>query len=196
MSDVVNDKDLENLEAFLDGALELDASDQVQARLEYEPKLADALEMLRAQRAMRRAMWDANEPAPIAVMRLNASLDKAISHADRSVFWRTASRWGTAAAACVLMGIWIGNSTLPGSAPRSGESVAASAGAVPVAVTPAAEWNDGYHVSILDNAGHVQAVQRFSTLEQAREFANDLGRWQTRQQQVRQGKIQLVADQF
>ena len=45
--------------------------------------------------------------------------------------------------------------------------------------------------------GAVQtAVQNFDSLEKAREFAQDLGCWQQRQHQMRDGAAVVVADQF
>lgn len=203
----VTEKDLEDLEAFLDGALDLEEARALQARLANDEPLHAALDDLRAQRAIRRSVWIGNEPDSAAIMRLNVRLEESMRHAERHALWRNLSRWGTAIAACVLMGIWIGNSVLPAGSGASapGPVVASSGGGAhgvkqpdpvgSVAGVPA-EWTGGYHVSLLDETGRVQAVQQFRTLEEAREFAHDLGRWQTRRQQIRQGKIQLVADQF
>ena len=53
-----------------------------------------------------------------------------------------------------------------------------------------------YQVQITDDTGRVVAVQKFDSLEQAREFTDDLTKWQLRQQQLQQGQVVLVGDTF
>jgi hypothetical protein len=54
----------------------------------------------------------------------------------------------------------------------------------------------GFNVQITDDAGRVLAVQHFDTLNEAREFSNDLSRWQARQRRMRNGDIRLIGDDF
>ncbi len=194
----MDDLTLRTLEAHLDGALDGADDAALLDRLRIEPELADAVGRLRAERALRGALWAANEPTPVAVMRLTSHLDEAIHHARRGAFWGAVSRWGTTVAACILMGIWIGNSVMRDGTPIAGPSVAgiAGAGGSVVAGGGGDGVPSGYHVTLVDDRGQVEAVQRFPTLEQAREFANDFGQWQDRRQQVRQGRIQRVGDPY
>jgi hypothetical protein len=43
-------------------------------------------------------------------------------------------------------------------------------------------------VALTDEAGNITAVQKFDNMEDARNFAADVGRWQARQQQIQQGQ--------
>ncbi|HWB54255.1 MAG TPA: hypothetical protein VG722_08680, partial [Tepidisphaeraceae bacterium] len=54
----------------------------------------------------------------------------------------------------------------------------------------------GYDVQLKDEGGHVVAVQHFQTLEQARQFVQDVGQWQQRQEQMHNGNVTFVSDQF
>ena len=47
-----------------------------------------------------------------------------------------------------------------------------------------------------EDAGRVLAVQKFDSLEQAREFTDDLTKWQLRQQQLQAGQVVLVTETF
>jgi hypothetical protein len=54
----------------------------------------------------------------------------------------------------------------------------------------------GYDVAIIDETGRVLGVQQFSTLEQAREFSEDLKRWHERQEQLRSGQVTVRSAKF
>ena len=54
----------------------------------------------------------------------------------------------------------------------------------------------GYVVSLTDESGNVIGVQRFSTLQEANDFANDVARWRAQHNQLRNGGARLVGDQF
>jgi hypothetical protein len=54
----------------------------------------------------------------------------------------------------------------------------------------------GYQVALTDALGHVVAVQHFDTLEEAREFTEDVSRWQRQQQQIRGAEPVVYKDQF
>jgi hypothetical protein len=54
----------------------------------------------------------------------------------------------------------------------------------------------GYQVALTDALGHVVAVQHFDTLEEAREFTEDVSRWQHQQQQIRGAEPVDYKDQF
>jgi hypothetical protein len=54
----------------------------------------------------------------------------------------------------------------------------------------------GYEVSLTDDAGNVIGVQRFPTLEQARDFANSVTRWGRQHNQLQNGGVRVIGDQF
>jgi hypothetical protein len=54
----------------------------------------------------------------------------------------------------------------------------------------------GYQVALTDALGHVVAIQHFDTLEEAREFTEDVSRWQHQQQQIRGAEPVDYKDQF
>ncbi len=51
----------------------------------------------------------------------------------------------------------------------------------------------GYQVALTDNAGHIVAVQHFETLEEARDFQQDVSRWQ---QHIQNVDAVIVKDRF
>ncbi|MBV8781013.1 MAG: hypothetical protein JO353_06415 [Phycisphaerae bacterium] len=54
----------------------------------------------------------------------------------------------------------------------------------------------GVNVALTDNLGRIIAVQHFDTLNEAREFTQDVTHLRQQQQQMRQGDTVLVKDQF
>jgi hypothetical protein len=58
------------------------------------------------------------------------------------------------------------------------------------------EGAKGYQVALVDQNDQVKAIQTFDSLEKADEFTRDMKQWQERQQQLRQGAVVIVADQF
>ena len=45
-----------------------------------------------------------------------------------------------------------------------------------------------YQVALTDEAGNITAVQKFDSLDEARNFAADVGRWQAHQQELQQNR--------
>lgn len=125
------------------------------------------------------------------VLRLNAAVVP-----DRGRLWRPI-RLATAAAACIALGV------IGGWALRS-RSSAVNVASNPAPTTPAIIGPNSakvaevvaYEVKLTDETGRVTAVQRFDSLKQAREFADDLSSWQQRQKKVREGAAVVVADKF
>ncbi len=70
---------------------------------------------------------------------------------------------------------------------------AGMAGVMPVGgqVVPA-----GYDVALSDQFGNVVTTRRFSTLQEAREFTNDVAKWQQRHRQVQTNGVRLIGDDF
>lgn len=105
---VVSDQDLELLEQYLDGALSPEETLRVEARLSDESELADALNELDDERTARAKVWSSLEPTQAQADKFAAKVRTA---ARRENLWGRvghAARFGTAAAACLLLGVFIG----------------------------------------------------------------------------------------
>jgi anti-sigma factor RsiW len=177
----VSDEDLELLENYLDGALPPGEAERVSRRLALDPVWARALEQLRAERAVRHEAWRSMEPdAETADAAGRAAVDNAL-HADR---WARASRLARRASA-VAAGLLIA---------FAGGWVARGRAPAPAAPTsPPVE----IQVALTDEGGRIIAVQHFSDPRRAREFAEDVGRWQSgRRQQEQPGDFSQVSDEF
>jgi hypothetical protein len=103
---------LEQLEAYLDGALAPDEVERLNVRLATDPELAEVLDELRGERETRALVWRANEPSPAQA---NAFADRVITTARRNsrreFNWGRLGRFaqfGSAAAACLLLGFFCG----------------------------------------------------------------------------------------
>jgi len=175
----ISDTELDLLETYLDGALGSDAIGALRARLVVEPELAMALDELRAERSMREAVWRAMEPDQISADRLTWRVRGAMAAQVRQPR-RGWSQWqlgriGSAAAACLVIGFFIG------SAGRHGQTIAPTpdVNLSPVAVnssnTPASNAG-GLLVPVTDESGQVVAWQPFDSTSQAKAFTEDLGR--------------------
>lgn len=104
----VSEQDLELLEEYLDGALAPEDAARVEARLSDESEFADVLEGLRAERAIRSAAWTSLEPTPVQAKAFAAKVRTAARRQDLWSRVGHVARFGTAAAACLLVGIFIG----------------------------------------------------------------------------------------
>jgi len=180
------------LDGYLDQALTQDESAELEARLQVEPELAEQLDELRRQRDLRQLVWRQMEPTLLQSERFNQRLKEKIQSRDP---WRRrvrGLRWAGAVAACLLIGFmsgYVNRGTLFGpDEPNHSSQVQM--------VSDAPAGHRGYHVSLVDETGQVVATQSFDSLEQAREFADDVGRWQATRRQVQDGHMQLVADEF
>lgn len=179
----LNDIDLELLEAYLDGEVPQGPTrDALVKRLETERELAEALEALRAERFVRAQAFQSMEPDARSAEQFAWATTQSLRHASHAgnplhrSFWtwsNSALRTISAAAACVVLGFLIGFMTrgTPSSPLPEGS------GAAPTEVQ-----NAGYNVALTNERGEVVAVQRFDSPDKAREFANDVDRWQRQQQ--------------
>src|SRR2546421_1440258 len=162
---MIDDGDLELLEALLDNELTAQQSEQLRTRLASEPALAAELEHLRAERKLRAEMFSSLEGGEEAVVeKILAQVGPAVPDASgRAGHTRFRLRYAMAAAALIAIGFlvgWMG---------ATGGKSNLSASEAP------------YRVEILDESGQVMAVPTFQTLEKAREFSGDLQQWQIRQ---------------
>jgi hypothetical protein len=189
--------DLELLEAYLDDALSPGQVQHVAQRLLAEPELAAAMHDLRAERALRTAVWRTMEPSEAQAASV---ADRVAGEVHRRERWRRIfriARTGSAVAAAVLVfcgGWFLGHS---GSDPAAGEvhAVAPTALGVPPVVR-AVQLPRHFEVPLKDRAGRVIAVQKFAREEEARQFNDDLMKYETRWRDVQQGGPVLVSDHF
>lgn len=184
------------LESHLDQALTADEEAVVEARLQVEPELAEELAELRQERNVRQLVWRQMEPTALQGERFNQNLQERIAARDPWMRRVRGLRWAGAVAACLLIGFmsgYVNRGTLFG--PE--EAVNSSGNSSPVQmVSDTPTGHKGYRVSLVDESGQVVATQVFDTLEQAQEFANDVGRWQATRRQAQDGHVQMVADEF
>lgn len=189
--------DSELLEAYLDDALSPAQVEHVAQRLLAEPELAQAMHEVRALRALRNAAWREHEPTD-AEAAMSADRVAAYVRRDRRrhVAWR-AVRVGAAVAAAlaVFLAGWLIRG--PGSSGvLAGPTLAASDAAHDPSSSGSAPLGARFQVAIIDNDGRVVAVQKFSRIEEARQFADDVMRMEARRRQLREGGPMLVSDRF
>jgi len=180
------------LDSYLDSALTAQESAGVEARLQVEPELAEQLAELRRQRDLRQMVWRTMEPAPLQGERFNQRLKERIQAREPWLRRIRGLRWAGAVAACLLVGFmsgYVNRGALFGPDEPDHSSHVQM-------VSDNSAGRNGYHVSLVDESGQVVATQTFDTLEQAQEFAEDVGRWQATRRQVQDGHVQLVADEF
>jgi hypothetical protein len=216
----VSDADVELLEGHLDGELSIAQEAALRHRLLSDDELATELSAIRTDRSVRRQVFEGFEPGDLAVKTLLSGVRKQISReAVRGDRWRIL-RYVGSAAACVLFSFsagWLGK----GSISTQNAVVSPSASLVQADNNDAIQFPDnagsagvgtlvsntrppegftrqpgGYQVNLTDAFGRVVAVQHFDTLEQAREFSQDVSRWQRRQQQLRGAEPVDYKDQF
>src|SRR5688500_7709374 len=88
----LSDSDLELLENHLDGELSTAEDEALRDRMNIEPELASALEMLRAEREARGNALRSMEPDDAAVERFNRHASREIQRLDRESYWRRAGQ--------------------------------------------------------------------------------------------------------
>lgn len=189
--------DLELLEAYLDDALSPGQVQHVAQRLLAEPELAAAMHDLRAERALRTAVWRMMEPSET---RVSSVADRVAREVRRRERWRRlfrAARTASAVAAAVAVfcgGWFLGHS---GSDPVAGEVPLGRLPSSGVSTIHSAAHLPGlFEVPLKDPSGHVIAVQKFAREEEARQFNDDLMKYETRRRDVQRGGPVLVSDRF
>jgi anti-sigma factor RsiW len=201
------DPDFELLMGYIDEELTAAEVARLEERLQAEPELAGALGRMSAEHAVRQAVWRSLEPAQPEALSLAAGVSRSARRADWHRRLSRLSRVAVAAAACVALGFlagWVGRGSAVARAvtdvnetpaPRTvvasrtdrAEPRYAAKDAGNVAAKTAAAEPFVYQVALTDDDGNITAVQKFNNLEEARNFAADVGRWQARQQQIQEG---------
>lgn len=209
----------ELLENFLDGELDAAQSAALATRLASDPALANALQAVSVERAARQKIYESFE-ADTSSEAMQASIARSLKQAATretlTTNLRRGLRFGTGAAACLVIGLGVGwVARGPGSThsahsanssqieDRVAENMSPDDGLpnkpdlrLTAADLAQSRGTDGFNVAISDDMGRVVAEQHFKTLNEARDFSSDLSRWQTRQRQVRTGDVKLVGDDF
>ncbi len=194
----VSEIDLELLEQSLDGALDTQSEAALTARLKTDAHLSAALSELKSQRIVRDAVWQSIEPEQRSVDALvwrvrGAVLDQkriatavvaSQSHRNPWSSWRIAS-FGSAAAACLVVGFFAGRAGQVGSIPSQSGPIVSSvnsgtSGTVAVNQTPSpvgqftrAGSTPQVLVPVSNEYGFV-SWQPFDSAEQAKSFEEDL----------------------
>jgi anti-sigma factor RsiW len=174
------ERDIELLESYLDEQVAADDLAVLRRRLETEPELTGLLEQLREQRSLRRTTFASYEPDDAEATRLTASIQRALR--QRAYRWANLRRfgYGAAAAAAIVLAFLAGAGWM-GSTHNGGQ----------VSAEPPV-----YKVELRDEAGRVLAEQEFQSLDQAREFSDDLRQWRYRQERLLNGDVTRRSDQF
>jgi hypothetical protein len=198
----VSENDLELLETYLDDELTAEEGDALRQRFASEPALAAAMDELRHDREIRQMAFGTMEPSErqalaatnTIVRSLRQEATREVARAGRMRVLRQV----TAAAACIAIGVLVGWFSHSGAEIPSNVAPGESASLVSNNSLRGSSAGDGggFNVQITDDAGRVLAVQHFDTLNEAREFSNDLSRWQARQRRMRNGDIRLIGDDF
>jgi hypothetical protein len=191
------DSDYDILEGYLDNSLSPDEMQAVAARLAADPDLAAAIDALREERRLRQSAWQSYEPDEASAQRFAVATVRALRRQRILSMMRHFTRLAVSAAACLALGISAGwfiwgrpigsvpvtaTITGPTSSLASNSSQSSGAGT--------------YQVAITDQNGKVVAVQKFNGLDEAKAFADDLGRYEQRKLDVQDGKATLVSDKF
>jgi anti-sigma factor RsiW len=173
---MIAESDVELLEASLDGELTAGESEALRTRLANEPALAVELEHLRAERKVRAEMFASLEGGEEAVVK------RALSQMDVRQERRSQQvrrlRYAMAAAALIAIGFLVGWMGATGGKSNANAS------------------EPPYRVEILDDSGQVMAVQKFQSLEKAREFSDDLQQWQIRQERLLNGQVTVRSAKY
>ncbi len=174
----VDEREIDLLEMYLDHELSVQQSAAMEERLGSDTALRQELSQLENERQLRQTVFASLEPTEAEVANMLTLTRARMSEGE---IWRRylhRAGFATAAAAVVaiaFVGGWIGGT-------QRGSSVRAQ--------SPA------YHVQIMDDAGRIMAVQKFQSLEQAKEFSEDLQQWQLRQERLLSGQVTVKSADF
>lgn len=188
----LSDRDLELLERYLDGDLAGSEAEDVRRRVAGDPMWGGALEGLREERSARMLVWRAMEGTRADGQRV---AEHVIVQARRQELRRRvfrAARGPAVAAACIaffVAGWFVRGQAVAGSPDKGGS-------AINLPGAREASGADGAQVALTDENGNIVAAQRFNSIDQARDFADDLIRWRAKHQQIKKGQIIRVADEF
>lgn len=222
----LSDQELELLDRYLDDDLTDAEAIGLEARLKGDGEVSAELAKMREFRSLRAQAFASLEPSDVESQQLQWYVRGALHQQQTaSIPIRAADRVGRWAgglsrvAAVLAVGFVVGYG-IRGNPASTGPALVTSSKPQPGAIdltqpgpplvfgTNGAGAGTGvvqvanplgqpaYEVSLTDQAGNVVATQRFRTLQEAREFANDLGKWQQKHRQVQTNGVRLVGDDF
>lgn len=180
--DVISEKDIELLEALLDGELPSQERAALEQRFAVEAELAEEYRAARAIRTMRVDAFESLEGDDAAVARVVQQVRR---HAHGAPVRAAGMGYmrrllvGAGAAACIGLGFLVGAGWM-GSLNKSNEATAATS----------------CEVQIRDAEGNLVAVQKFDSEEKARQFSEHLRQWQERQERLMNGDVTVKTASF
>jgi len=198
----ISDEDFELLGTYLDGELPVVQCESLWRRLATEPALAAELDAHRRDRAVRKQVWTALEPADARVADLQKRLASAARRHDAFNQASRMARLVTTAAACIVFGFtigWIGRE-------KATHQQAIKPDVADPHVRPVVDTNPGitfpgqgstpgpYVVTVQDDFGRPIATQTFSNLQEAQNFAQAIRAQRGRDSQ--QVPVVPVSDPF
>jgi anti-sigma factor RsiW len=186
-----DDTDLQQLDGYLDDALTPEESETLRARLEADANLRDALSHLREERTLRRAHFTACEPDDATVTAFTNRLRRATTPVQPTR-WLHPLRYSAAAAALIAVGFFTRGLLDHRPTTHTADTVTQVTQKKGIDV----QRVETYEVTLRDDAGRVVAVQRFDSIDKAREFAADLSRWQSRNERLAGARFVVTADRF
>ncbi|HEY0912944.1 MAG TPA: hypothetical protein VGD75_22195 [Bradyrhizobium sp.] len=199
------------LEDYLDGQLPAADAQRLARRLAIEQPLAEELSALRAQRAVRQAVFDGLEPKADEAQAFARRVIGASRRQSLRARFASATRIGAGIAASVALGFvagWLGRGhgsapVIASAAPKvqippavARESVASAGSNTSHTVNPVSQINGPFQVSLTDPDGKVLAVQKFDRIEDANAFADLVSREARRLQSNNDLQPVVYAEQF
>jgi anti-sigma factor RsiW len=203
-----SESDILLLEAYLDDELTTSEVQRLDSRLNAEPELLAVLDSLRAQRMSRIGAFVSLSPTETQAQDFAERVLAGVGRRERQLKMRRGMRICGGVAACLLVGFavgWAGRGTGGGTMPQTSQlsravpasPAKAQAHCETQLVIHAPQPEPGqFQVAILDDKGNVIAIQRFSKLDDARQFADDLGQYELRRNQLQDSQAMLVSDRF
>ena len=209
----LSDEEIELLDRYLDNDLSEAEAVGLEAKLRTNPELRSELAALKEHRALRVEAFASMEATEVEAQQLQWYIRGAMRQQEGS--GRESVRWFDRAggwvgrlskvAAVLVVGFFVGYAFRGGSIAGPGNDstvlvprpVAGGSGVMPVTLTNSSPKNvGGYAVQITDQFGKVVGVQQFKTLQEARDFANDLNSAQQRKRQLQNTGVRLIGDDF
>jgi anti-sigma factor RsiW len=197
---MVSETDLEILEAYLDDELSAGEVVRLDQRLALEPALAAALQAQRSARAVRGALFKTLEPDDALADRVAEDVFAAVRRRAWNRRIIRLAKVAGAVAASIVIGFtvgWVGRGRGPqASVIAEFPHPAKSEGHIVAHSPKPGDAAQTYQVALTDEEGNIVAVQKFNRVEDARQFADDLGQFEARRQQVEEGRPMLISDRF
>lgn len=190
-----SEQDLEQLEAYLDDALSQREADTLRLRMCQEPGLGATLEELRVERAQRSRVFKAMEGSDRACEVIMCRMQSSIRRMEIQTRHRRYMRLVGSAAACFVVGFGVAIMA-GGRFPSPGTPLAGAPGGPTIGVQTVGNELPGavhdnfgvansptginetgygpYQVTVRDGNQNPIMVRRFSTVEEARQFIEQL----------------------